>query len=99
MNEKVTPAWVFLLICGVLLVLTLTTYEVAFIDLGRWNIVVALAIAALKASLVALFFMNARFTTGITRVAIAGGLLWLGILIAGTMDDLITRGWLGVPGK
>ena len=27
------------------------------------------------------------------------GLLWLGILIVGTTDDLLTRGWLPNPGK
>jgi hypothetical protein len=30
---------------------------------------------------------------------IAGGLLWLGILMVGTLDDVITRGWPGIPGK
>jgi hypothetical protein len=26
-------------------------------------------------------------------------LLWLAILIVGTMDDVLTRGWIAVPGK
>jgi hypothetical protein len=26
-------------------------------------------------------------------------LLWLAILIVGTMDDVLTRGWIPVPGK
>jgi hypothetical protein len=30
---------------------------------------------------------------------VAGGLLWLVILLLLTMTDIATRGWLGVPGK
>lgn len=99
MTEHITPVRTYVLIWIILLILTVATTAIAFVDLGPWNTLVALAIAAAKAMLVALFFMHARFSRGITRVVIAGGLLWLGLLIMGTMDDLITRGWLGVPGK
>ncbi len=97
--EQVTPVRTYILICGALLLLTLTTYLAAFVNLGPFNTLVALAIAAIKAILIALFFMHARYSTGITRIVIFAGLVWLGILIAGTMNDFITRGWLGVPGK
>ena len=43
-----------------LLILTLSTYAVARVDLGRWNIVAALGIASFKASLVVLYFMHVR---------------------------------------
>jgi cytochrome c oxidase subunit IV len=99
MTEQVTSKRTYLLIGLILLALTLTTYLVAYVDLGPWNTVVALTIAAAKASLIILFFMNARFSRGITRVAIGAGLLWLGLLIVGTLDDFVTRGWLGIPGK
>jgi hypothetical protein len=33
------------------------------------------------------------------RLVAVVALLWLGILIVGTLDDVITRGWLPVPGK
>ncbi len=99
MTERITPVRTYVLIWVALLILTVATTGIAFIDLGPWNTVVALVIAASKAILVALFFMNARFSQGITRVVMAGGLLWLGLLIMGTMDDMITRGWTGIPGK
>ncbi|MCL4486966.1 MAG: cytochrome C oxidase subunit IV family protein [Chloroflexi bacterium] len=98
MTERITSAKTYVLVWGVLLVLTLATTGIAFIDLGPWNTFIALAIAAGKAILVALFFMNARFSQGITRVVMVGGLLWLGLLIVGTMDDMITRGWFKIPG-
>ncbi len=99
MAEKITPVRTYVLVGVVLLILAFATYEAAFISLGPWHTVVALGIAAVKAVLIALFFMHARYSTGITRVVMAGGLLWLGILIVGTLDDVITRGWLGIPGK
>ncbi len=99
MTEPITSVKTYVLVWIVLILLTVATTGIAFVDLGPWNTVAALAIAVLKATFVALFFMHARYTTGITRVVMVAGLLWLGLLIAGTMDDLITRGWLGVPGR
>ncbi len=99
MTEEITPIRTYLLVYIVLVLLTLLTYGIAFIDLGAWNTVIALIIAVAKALLIILFFMHARYSTGMTRIVMAGGLLWLGILMIGTLDDLITRGWFGVPGK
>ncbi|MBI5030852.1 MAG: cytochrome C oxidase subunit IV family protein [Chloroflexi bacterium] len=97
--EPITPARTYLGVFVALLILTLATFAVSFVNLGPFNAVVALAIASSKAILIVLFFMHARYSTGITRIVIVAGLVWLFILIAGTLDDYITRGWLGVPGK
>jgi hypothetical protein len=43
---------------------------------------------------VALFFMHLRHSTTLTRIVVAGGLLWLAILITLSMSDFISRGWL-----
>ena len=53
----------------------------AYIDLGRWNTVVALAIAVIKMLLVVLFFMHVKYATGLTRIVIMAGFFWLGIMI------------------
>ncbi len=82
-----------------LLIATALTTAVAYIDLGPFSVVVALAIAAGKMLLVALFFMHVRHSPHLTRLVILGGLLWLGILMTLSMADFVTRGWLGVPGK
>ena len=71
----------------------------AYVDLGPFSVVVALAIAVGKMALVALFFMHVRHSTVLTRLVLVGGLLWLLILLALSMADFISRGWLGVPGK
>jgi cytochrome c oxidase subunit 4 len=60
--------------------------------------VAALAIAGLKAALITLYFMHARWSSSLTWLVIVAGLVWLGILLAGTMDDLLTRDWLPVSG-
>jgi caa(3)-type oxidase subunit IV len=84
---------------AVLLALTATTIGLAFVPLGRWNTPVALGIAATKALVIAAVFMHLRYGTATSRLAAVAGLLWLAILLAGTLDDVLTRGWLPVPGK
>ena len=71
----------------------------AFVDLGAFSVVVALAIAVCKMLLVALFFMHVRHSTKLTQLVVVGGLLWLAILLFLTMADYATRGNLGVPGR
>ena len=76
---------------GALLFLTLSTYIAAWFDLGEWNLVIALLIAAGKAALIVLYFMHARYSDGLTRIAIGAGLLWFGILFVLTMSDYVSR--------
>ena len=66
---------------------------VAFIDLGPFNTVVALAIACTKATLVVLFFMHVKYSTRLTWAVVAGSVFWLGILLALTLSDYLTRAW------
>jgi cytochrome c oxidase subunit IV len=82
----------YLAIFFALVVLTLATTGIAFIDLGAgWNATVALAIAAGKASLVALYFMHLRNSSPLTRLFAVAGIFWIGILIALTVSDYLTR--------
>ncbi|SRR6266516_4894708 len=81
-----------------LLVLTVATVSVSYVDLGPLSVVVALTIAFTKALLVVLFFMHLRESSGLVWVVAGGGFFWLAILIALTMSDVLTRGWLPVSG-
>jgi len=47
----------------------------------------------------ALFFMRLRWSPAMTRLVAVAALLWLAILIVGVLDDMLTRGWIPVPGK
>ena len=91
MTTRVVSDTTYILVLLALLVLTVVTYLVARVDLGRLNIVIALAIAAAKVSLVALYFMHARYSSRLTRVVIGAGLAWLAILLTLTLTDYATR--------
>jgi cytochrome c oxidase subunit 4 len=88
----------YVAVFAALVVLTIATVGVSYVDLGPLSVVVALAIAFTKALLVVLFFMHLRESPGLIWVVAGGGLFWLGILIALTMSDVATRGWIPVGG-
>ncbi len=76
-----------------LLILTLVTTTVSYLELYEWNIVVALLIAVIKASLVAWIFMGVRYTTSLTKLFVVAGLVWLSIMILITFSDYSSRSW------
>jgi cytochrome c oxidase subunit 4 len=90
-TEHIVPPTTYLAIILTLLVLTGTTVGAAFINLHRFNIVVALAIATLKATLVVLFFMHAKYSPKRTKLIILAGVFWLALLLGMTLSDYITR--------
>ncbi len=98
MVEPVTPVRTYVLVAIALLVLTASTIGVSFIPLGPFHLAAALVFAIAKAVLVVMFFMHARYSHPVARLVIIVALLWLGILLVGTLDDYLTRAWLGVPG-
>ena len=93
MSEHIVPTRTYYLIFAALMVFTAITVAVAFLDLGRMNTVVALAIACAKATLVVLFFMHVKYGSRLTWAVVAGSVFWLGILLTLTMGDYLTRGW------
>jgi cytochrome c oxidase subunit IV len=93
MSEHVVPKKIYVATWATLMVMTLVTTLVAFVDLGRLNAVLALVIATFKATLVVLFFMHAKYTPRLTRVVIIAGIFWLAILLAFSVVDYLTRLW------
>ena len=89
------PRRAYYTIYAILMVCTYLTWQVAYFDLGSFNTVAALGIAAFKAVLVALFFMHVRDSPRLTSAVVIGSLFWLFILLALTMSDYLTRGWMG----
>ncbi len=77
------------------MVLTVLTVFVATLDLGRFNAIVALSIAVLKAMLVVLYFMHVRYSSKLTWAFVGAGFFWLAILFALTLSDYFSRPWLG----
>lgn len=70
--------------------LTLTT-AMAFVPLGEANLFISLAIAAAKALLVLLLFMELKLSSGLVRVFAAAGFFWLMIMIVLTSADYTHR--------
>jgi cytochrome c oxidase subunit 4 len=88
----------YVTVWAVLACLTGATWGIANIDLGVFNIVVALIIAGTKMMLVAYFFMHVKFDDALTRLFAAAGLFWMTIMIVLTLGDYNARGWLPFTG-
>ncbi len=90
-TEHIVKPGTYLAIILTLLALTGITVWAAFVDLGRFNIVVALVIATLKATLVVLIFMHAKYSPKRTKLVIIAGIFWLIILLFMTLSDYASR--------
>ncbi len=82
----------FAMIFGGLLVLTCLTVLVSRFDFGGFNMIIAMAIASVKAALVMSVFMHMRWDTAANNIAFLSSFLFLGILFLFTMADFATRG-------
>ena len=77
----------------VLLIGTALTVAAAFIDFPwRFNTIVALTIATIKATFVVLYFMHVRYSARLVWVILGSGLFWMAILFSFTFADYLTRG-------
>jgi cytochrome c oxidase subunit 4 len=65
---------------------------VAYVPLGGFHVVAALAIAVTKATLIVLFFMHGLESGRLVHLIILGALLWLFIMLGLTWSDYYTRG-------
>jgi cytochrome c oxidase subunit 4 len=75
-----------------LVALTILTVKVSYYDFGEANVIVAMAIATAKASLVATFFMHLRHDKPFNTFSFLSAFIFLGIFIVFTYDDLGRRG-------
>jgi cytochrome c oxidase subunit 4 len=98
-TEHIVTKKTYGLIFATLLILTGVTTAVGYVDLGRMNVVVALAIAAIKAVLVILFFMHLAYSRRLTQITLVAAIMWLTLLIALTLADVFTRGWIAGAGS
>jgi cytochrome c oxidase subunit 4 len=90
LNPK-AEAKTYTLTLVVLLILTAITVGASYIQFGSMNVVIALTIATIKASLVALFFMHLRHDKPVNAVIACAGFLFLGLFLLFTFLDVGTR--------
>jgi cytochrome c oxidase subunit 4 len=89
-----SPLKMYFAVFFALLVGTGLTVFAATLDLGRYNAAVALGIATIKATLVALFFMHVwHASEKLTKLVVIAALFFLLLLLGLTMSDYATRLW------
>jgi cytochrome c oxidase subunit IV len=87
-----------LIVLAALLFFLMLSFFLAQLELGWLHLPVSLTIAAIKASLVALFFMSLSKSDGMHRVFSMAGIFFLAILLSLTLADFVSRGWIALPG-
>ena len=95
-ESHILPVSLYVGIWATLMVCTALTVFAASVDLGIFNIVVALLIATFKGTLVVLFFMHLKYSTKLTMVTVIAALFWLFIMFSLTLTDYMTRHWATV---
>lgn len=83
-------------IFAALIVLTVVTVAVSYVDLGAANTFVAILVATMKATLVATFFMHLKGDKSIHTIIFIGAFVFLAIFIGLSNDDIATRGRVDV---
>ena len=84
----------YVTVWAILTTMTFVTYYIAQIELGAWNIVVALLIAFFKMMLVILFFMNVKAESPLTKLFAGAGFFWMILLLGQFFIDYVSRGWM-----
>jgi cytochrome c oxidase subunit IV len=99
MTQHVMPVRTNIIVFVALLVLLVATVGAAMMPLGALHVPVAMTIATVKAVLIVLFFMHVLHSHKLVAVVSVASFLWLGIMVALTLNDYLTRGVLNIPGK
>lgn len=97
MSEHIVAKKTYVGVFAALMALLGATVVIAYIHLGKLNIIVALTIAVIKATLIILYFMHVRYNSRLLWVFVGAGFFWLMILFALSFSDFLTRGWLPQP--
>ena len=96
-RQHVIASSVYVGIWAILMVLTGLTVFASYIEMGDFNIVVALVIATIKATLVVLFFMHLYYSSKLTKVTVIAAIFFLFLLLALSLTDYLTRSWMTNP--
>jgi cytochrome c oxidase subunit 4 len=93
-GHHVTPLWIYNTIFAALLVLTVITVAIAQVNFGPMNTVIAMLVATVKASLVALFFMHLLHDERLNLLTFGFGLLFVCLFFLFPLVDIGTRTYI-----
>ncbi|MEW6741672.1 MAG: cytochrome C oxidase subunit IV family protein [Planctomycetota bacterium] len=85
----VVPVPLLLAVGAILIVLTWVTVRATYVDLGHWNLLIALSIAVIKGSLVALIFMHLRWDRPFNALVLISALVFFAVFIGLSLLDTI----------
>ncbi len=91
-KHHVVPIRIYFMVWVGLLILTFLTVRISYFDFGTGNLIVAMAIATAKASLVALIFMGLKWDERFNGLILLAALTFLGIFFVLTLADTTERG-------
>lgn len=94
-THHIVPVKAYLGVFAFLMVMTVLTVVVSWVDLGIFNTLVAMLIAVAKAIAVVMIFMHVRWANKLARLFVAGGFFWLLLLFVLVMMDYFQRAKLG----
>ena len=90
-HHHIIPIQTYLKVFGALMFLTVLTVAVTYIDLGSFNIVLAMLIAIIKSTLVLLFFMHLYYDNKTNLMFFLASILFMIIFITFTYFDIGQR--------
>jgi cytochrome c oxidase subunit 4 len=90
-TDHIVPLKVYFAVATSLFVLLALTVWIFEVDLGRFAVAAALAVAVVKAVLVVLYFMHVKYSSRLVWLFASGGVFWLMILFMFTLSDFLTR--------
>lgn len=97
MSGHVAPKSMYYTVFGLLMVLTVVTWAVTYVDLGEFNLILAMAVAITKAMLVIIYFMHMKWSPKLFKVTIGSSVFFLLIMFTLTLSDYLSRGRMGLP--
>ena len=90
-NQHIVPYKTYILILGMLVILTGISVAVTHIELGALTVAIALLIATIKSSLVLIYFMHLKFDNKLFTMMLIGVILLMGAVIFVTFLDYLYR--------
>ena len=95
----VMPLKTLIGVFGTLVVFTVLTVAVTYVDLGTFNLYVAMAIAAVKAALVLLFFMHLLYDRPFNAIVFISCLVFVTLFISLSLTDISASRGRITPGQ
>ncbi len=93
-GHHVVPMKIYIGVFTTLLFLTVVTVGVAQVDLGPANMLVAMVVATIKATLVCMFFMQLKYDERLNTIIFVFGLIFVALFFLFTTLDVFSRGFL-----